>query len=29
MTVPKIAAAIEQEFGLKVSLKTLYNQTKR
>ena len=29
VTVPKIAAAIEQEFGLKVSLKTLYNQTKR
>jgi DNA invertase Pin-like site-specific DNA recombinase len=27
--VPEIAAKIEQRFGLKVSLKTLYNQTKR
>jgi DNA invertase Pin-like site-specific DNA recombinase len=27
-TVPEIAAAIEKEFGLKVSKKTLYNQTR-
>lgn len=26
-TVPEIRAAIENEFGIKVSLKTLYNQT--
>jgi|GEM_PF-6297578 len=26
-TVPEIAAAIEKEYGLKVSKKTLYNQT--
>lgn len=29
MVVPKIATEIDREFGLKVSLKTLYNQTKR